>query len=227
RSVDGGSTRQTVMEAVDVVRLLDDPKASSTLYAVCVERSSPGQQILFRSRDGGRSWRRILTGVGGFAPDPLRRGRLWAAQGSAILFSRNRGETWERAGTAPADVRTLAADPARPGLLLAGTHGVSGVVISFNGGRTWARYNVGLARMKRSQAGELIADPFVPGRFFALPLGWGGAFEITVPVETSQPATHHRPEATNRRHAHRPPQANTVGTSPRRAGPTDRAGHLE
>lgn len=180
RSVDGGSTWQTVLEAVDVVRLLDDPKASSTLYAVCVERSSPGQQILFRSRDGGRSWRRILTGVGGFAPDPLRRGRLWAAQGSAILLSRDRGETWERTGTAPAEVWTLTAGPARSGLLLAGTHGVSGVVISFDGGRTWARYNVGLARMRRSHADELIADPFVPGRFFALPLG-GGAFEVTVP----------------------------------------------
>lgn len=177
RSLDGGRTWRTFLNG-EIVGLIEDPNDPKTFYALVGEEnySQTHRATLYRTRNGGDSWQRILSHTEGFALDP-RRGRLYATQGTKLLFSRDRGLLWESEGDLPAPVWTLARDSALPGLLLAGTP--SGVFISRNAGKTWAPYNVGLARLRRIWADQLIADPHVPGRFFALPRV-GGLFEVTV-----------------------------------------------
>lgn len=177
RSLDGGATWRFSLSG-NVVRLIEDPKDPKTFYALIGEQgySQSHRVTVYRTRNGGDSWRRILSHAEGFALDP-RRGRLWATQGQKLLFSRDRGLLWESEGDLPAVPWTLARDSARPGLLLLGSP--SGVFLSRDAGRTWAPYNVGLAKLRRIWAEQLIADPHVPGRFFAIPRV-GGLFEVTV-----------------------------------------------
>lgn len=181
RSDDGGYTWEAVLSG-DVIRMIEDPKDPKVLYIACAQGTywADRATVVYRTRNHGVSWRRILTDAQGFAVDPVRHGRLYATRGDRVYFSRDRGNTWQTVGRLPGWAWTLAADSGRSGILLAGTHGASGVILSRNGGRTWVPYNVGLAKMRLAWAEELMADPLVPGRFFTLPF-LGGTFEVTVP----------------------------------------------
>ena len=125
---------------------------------------------LFRSEDGGASWRELAglravpsapewrfpprphtSHVRWIAPDPGTAGRLYVAiEAGAVLRSADGGTSWEdRRPDGPRDVHTLATHPLAPGrlyaaagdgLLRAGT----GYAESRDGGDTWARPDRGL-----------------------------------------------------------------------------------
>ncbi|HEX3131095.1 MAG TPA: hypothetical protein VH394_27415 [Thermoanaerobaculia bacterium] len=171
-----------------VENLVQDPENVSILYALTREASLGGgseRRVLYQSLDGGARWRRLLEGSRILAVDPSRPKTLYAVRGSDLLVSRDRGATWKVQGSFPtAAVQDLAVDPERPSVLLAATDG-SGVLLSEDAGRTWAPFNTGLAGPGLLRVRKVKADPAVPGRFFALPLGSflppaGGLFEATV-----------------------------------------------
>jgi len=70
---------------------------------------------------------------------------------------------WTTSGTATADIRALAIDPAHPATLYAGTSG-SGVLKSTDGGESWTPANVGLAS---PDVGALALDPSNPAALYA------------------------------------------------------------
>lgn len=112
-----------------------DPRSPSVVYA--------GTQNggLWRSRDGGRHWvRRGLTGriVSGIAVDPVKGRIVWAAAGTGLYRSGNRGRTWKRRLRLPdlTSVSVVAIAPSNRRFVYAGTRG-RGLYRSWNSGRTW------------------------------------------------------------------------------------------
>ena len=72
------------------------------------------------------------------AVDPFDPGRVWCGSDAGVLRSDDAGLTWRRSGLEGENVTALAASPARPDLLWAGTE-PSAVWRSENGGTSWAR----------------------------------------------------------------------------------------
>jgi len=108
---------------------------------------------LFRSRDGGRTWRRIsLAGkfVSRVTVDSLRAGRLWvlaapddSGQRAQVLLSGDGGFGWQdrTPDRRPGAFALVAGDPARRDHVYLGTP--SGLLLSGDAGRTWRRVFTG------------------------------------------------------------------------------------
>ena len=101
---------------------------------------------VYRSDNGGRSWRRILAGepeVGDLALDPHAPGTLYASltgdgQGPFVVKSADGGQTWAPTGSQPAlELSTLAVLPTSPATILGGTY--PGLFRSPDGGATWTK----------------------------------------------------------------------------------------
>ncbi len=125
---------------------------------------------IWRSRDGGRAWQPVTDpGLFAFclAADPARPGHLLAGlPEKRLLESRDFGATWKERtlpGERPAHiaVAALAFDPARPGLVAAGTaaydhKAADGLHLSRDGGATFARV---AADMAPASVTALCPDP--------------------------------------------------------------------
>jgi photosystem II stability/assembly factor-like uncharacterized protein len=94
-----------------ILALAFDPADHKVLYAATV----PGG--LFRSKDGGSTWKQIITGmdsnevVAAILPDPKRQSVIYAGgRSSGVLVSTNGGDTWQAIvnGMARKDVSALA-----------------------------------------------------------------------------------------------------------------------
>jgi photosystem II stability/assembly factor-like uncharacterized protein len=111
-----------------VQTLAVDPSDAGVLYVTL------GQQGVFRSRDGGRSWTAVHDGVtrGNVAVDPSRPGTLYLAE-NGVQKSTDGGDHWSDLGLR-ADVLAIAVDPARPSRLYAAG---DGVLRSTDGGASW------------------------------------------------------------------------------------------
>jgi photosystem II stability/assembly factor-like uncharacterized protein len=197
RSGDGGETWRTVLPHTvrtepggdvtrTVLRLTGDPRDPSILYAYTFE-SGPGgsEYVALRSYDYGFHWRRIRTGdLDVLAVDPANRGTLYVAEKEGdqtiLLKSRDYGGLWHRVGTIPGPpqgrVSSLVVDRKHPDVLWASND--LGVLRSEDGGRTWEPFNAGLARAGLVGPVELVRDPAVRGKLYAMPAG-GGLFELT------------------------------------------------
>jgi photosystem II stability/assembly factor-like uncharacterized protein len=99
-----------------------------------------GNMGVIVSRDGARTWEQLASGVGGpvdfhsmdvSGADPKV---IYGLYGD-IQTSRDGGETWELAGSPPADVFDIAASPVNPDVVYAATR--SGVMVSLDGGNVW------------------------------------------------------------------------------------------
>ena len=181
RSADGGRTWQVVRQVPCTlgcsVRFHQDPRAAGIVYAQASEHHLHhiGTDIVYRSADGGRTWRQ-LAGVFEdsylrFAMAPSRSSTIYLIKAETfdskrvLLRSDNAGRSWRVVGELPEEaykgfegVRGLAVDAADPETVYAATDG--GVFRSTDGGATFALVNDGLVL---PFAVELAAHPLVPG----------------------------------------------------------------
>ena len=166
RSIDGGKTFEKVLgkdENTGAVDVVLDPKNPDTIYAVLWEArqapwengafSGPGSG-LFKSTDGGATWKQLGGGLPTFEKDGLGRigvtvapsdpTRLYATvavrTGGFLYRSDDAGETWKRVSEdgriagRPDDFAEVKVDPVNPDIVY-----TASVVTwkSIDGGKTW------------------------------------------------------------------------------------------
>jgi photosystem II stability/assembly factor-like uncharacterized protein len=189
RSSDGGRTwRQTLSCGLSdangaaftrfVTRLRIDPKRPRVVYAEVTEESERNPQTihrtLYRSADGGLTWRRLAARAGVVAVDPRTPQTLYLVKNGRLLQSLDDGRTWRGLGALPAgSTYDLLVDRADSRTLYAA--GTFGVARSADGGVTWALFNNGLRGL--SVVLNLFRDPRRP----VLYAGAEGLFQIEVP----------------------------------------------
>jgi hypothetical protein len=131
-SSDGGRTFEVRTPPAAPVDVALDPRDAANLVVST-------EQGLFRSADGGGSWRQGEPGEGSqlaWAPS----GELYRADaGGPVKVSTDGGKSWADRGDAGMTVNELATDP--DGALYASVAGGE-VKQSVDGGRTWSRYVV-------------------------------------------------------------------------------------
>jgi photosystem II stability/assembly factor-like uncharacterized protein len=170
RSVDGAAqwrrARVPGLERFDLLTSMAvDPANPATVYA--------GGRHLFKSTDGGVSWKQTASGLRGsiqdLAADPFSPGTLYASiyvpKGRKIFKSSDGGATWKPASgglAAGVFVGHLLADPKTPGTLYAATS--RGVYVTRNGGGQWTAMNEGLGE---APVWSLALDPLRPGVLYA------------------------------------------------------------
>jgi photosystem II stability/assembly factor-like uncharacterized protein len=122
----------------------------TTDYSICLGTAGWG---VWHSPDGGRSWTRhrapfpLNSRVQALVVHPEAPRTLYAGSDTGVFVSRTAGATWERVGAA-GDLPTiwsLCIDPVDPRILFAGTR-PAGVYRSRDGGRSWTRLGIDLAR---------------------------------------------------------------------------------
>lgn len=138
KSLDGGQTWENMglKESEHISDIIIHPKDSNTVY---VSSQGPlwskgGQRGLFKTTDGGKTWKNILeidewTGVTSLVMDPREPNRLYAA-------------TWQRQRTLQTYVGT------GPG---------SGIHVTNDGGKTWRKIKEGLPEKNMGKIGLAIS----------------------------------------------------------------------
>ena len=132
--------------------------ANVAYIAVNAIRKDDMRPHIFRTRDGGRSWQRIVRGLPETGPvnvvreDPRQPGLLYAGTEREVYFSVDDGENWQslRQDMPPSSVRDLVI---HENDLVVGTHGRS----------IWVLDNIGplreMARLQGSSGPHLFAPP--------------------------------------------------------------------
>ena len=178
RSRDGGRTWLRVSSGIQrlaVEHLVVDPFAGRTLLAATEGTVGPdgrARRWLWRSEDGGSTWRRWLPGleeaVERIVPDPRSPGAYFLATGSGLYLRDEPAgalrRVWDRA------VSRLAVDGGDPDRLYA----VSGSVYrSRNRGRTWQEtLPLSSGAWSGQTAIELLPDPGRAGRVYTVVEDW-------------------------------------------------------
>lgn len=133
-SRDAGKTWTPIGPAGDAMGI-SMPPGSQTAYAA-------GHDVLFRSDDGGETWRKERpalpgTDIHGLAASAVTPGRFYAyVAGQGLFRSDDGGTTWARAAAAPGSTMSMAvAMSGDKDILFAST--MEGVQRSRDGGATW------------------------------------------------------------------------------------------
>lgn len=127
--------------------VLPDPASPRVWYATVWTT----QHSLWKSTDGGKSWRVLERGLPeGFVPNVLLIAAddptsLLAAGAGGIYRSGNGGLTWAEVRVPLPQITALAADPFDPRIVYGGSE-VGGNFLSRDGGRTWQPVQGGLPR---------------------------------------------------------------------------------
>ena len=173
RSDDGGSTWSEGGQVI-ATQLVVSPFSPEVLWA-----TEPIGGVLARSRDGGKTWRQIDSGLPdarGFpraltvAAEPRQAGILWAGtNGSGVYRSTDNGHTWSapglQRGLMSLDVTALHADPwdsKRFYITLASLYGgppAASALYSRDGAQTWEPF----AQKLSDPAGGLTNLAFLRG----------------------------------------------------------------
>lgn len=200
KSTDGGRTwRQTGLEdSRHIARLRVHPRDPDLVYAAVLGHVFGPHPVrgVYRSRDGGRTWRRILfvnehTGAVDLALDPrnprIVYASLWRVRrtpwslesggvGSSLWKSTDGGDTWRELTSAkgmpegPIGIIGVAPSPAREGRVWAIVEAREGGVFrSDDGGETWARVNSDRSLRQRAwYYTRIYADPRLENRVYVL-----------------------------------------------------------
>jgi photosystem II stability/assembly factor-like uncharacterized protein len=192
RSDDGGATWTTTLprEEAGVLRhageLVPDPARPEIVYLIGWDEGNFNlpqgvENRVYRSLDGGLTWRLFLRQVSVLALDGRHPGTLYYAQTGAIFKTNDDGGHWRRLPLPDPymEPTSLVVDPFDSVILYAGTSS-AGVLRSGDGGVTWAPLNRGLQRLGISEIARIVAHPADPGHLFVLP-ATAGAFEAVFP----------------------------------------------
>jgi photosystem II stability/assembly factor-like uncharacterized protein len=190
KSTDGGRSWRTVLwhgRYTFVSALVIAPTSPRVVYAAAfalgpADCGPPGQipcsqrsQLLYRSADGGKTWRPTSLRPANpqgypmvLALDLRRPTTLYAAAGRAVFRSTDAGRNWRSITDglpAKRDITSLAVDPRGSGIVYAGvasSGSISGGIFkTTNGGRTWSRANSGFP------VTTLAVDPARPATIYA------------------------------------------------------------
>jgi photosystem II stability/assembly factor-like uncharacterized protein len=143
-----------------VSALIVDPRDADVAYAGTKENG------LFKTEDGGGSWRRVgpkpdSFRVGTLAFQPGRPDVLYATAARGVYRSRDGGATWQPAGLRSLPLAALAIDPKHPQTIYAGTYEekepdiVTGRIFkTTDGGASWRRI-----KGVRGVTGAIAIDP--------------------------------------------------------------------
>jgi photosystem II stability/assembly factor-like uncharacterized protein len=198
KSVDGGHHWQNLglKGSEHIARILIDPRNSDTVYVASQGPlwSAGGERGLYKTTDGGKSWKRVLfvsddTGVTDLVMDPRnpdvlyaaayqRRRHVWTiidgGPEAAIYKSRDAGTTWQKLtnGLPKEDMGRigLAVSPADPDMVYAtieAARGASGFYRSRDAGANWEKRSATLSTSPQYYQ-HVVADPKVVDRVYAM-----------------------------------------------------------
>ncbi|MEP6689587.1 MAG: hypothetical protein ABJD07_00445 [Gemmatimonadaceae bacterium] len=194
RSLDGGTTWKNMglRETQSIGRVVIDPRDPNTVFVAAVGHLwGPNEERgLYRTRDGGATWRKVLgvddnTGVIDvamardgrtmFAATYMRRRRAWGFSGggptSGLWRSLDGGDTWERvsSGLPAGNIGRIGIDIARsdPNIVYIVLESrAGGVFRSADRGATWTRQS--RLDERPSYFSQIRVDPKNPDRVWLL-----------------------------------------------------------
>jgi photosystem II stability/assembly factor-like uncharacterized protein len=198
KSVDGGNswTNVGLKNSEHIGKIFVDPRDSNVVWVAAQGPlwSSGGDRGLYKTLDGGRTWKKVLdispnTGVSDIAVDPRnpdvvyaaayqRRRHVWTlingGPESAIHKTRDGGATWEKLtkGLPKGDTGRigLAIAPTRPDTVYAIVEAASregGFYRSVDGGAQWEKRNDYVSGSPQYYQ-ELVVDPRNPDRVYSM-----------------------------------------------------------
>ncbi|MEM9689876.1 MAG: glycosyl hydrolase [Pseudomonadota bacterium] len=198
KSVDGGSSWRNMglKDSGHISQIWIDPADSGTVLVAAQGPlwNSGGDRGLYKTTDGGETWRLILsvdehTGINEFVIDPdnsdrivassyQRRRHVWTlingGPGSGIHRSEDGGETWtEITSGLPSDtmgrigLAGAPSDPTRIYAIIEASDDERGVYHSANFGLSWEKRSSHMTTSPQYY-NELVVDPANPDRVFSL-----------------------------------------------------------
>ncbi|MFQ5768096.1 MAG: WD40/YVTN/BNR-like repeat-containing protein, partial [Acidobacteriota bacterium] len=198
KSTDGGKTWKNLglKQSEHIGRIVIDPRDSGTVYVAAQGPlwRSGGDRGLYKTTDGGRTWKLVLkidadTGVSDLVMDPRhpdvlyaaayqRRRRPWTlidgGPGSGLYRSRDAGKTWVRLSSGLPEVEMgrigLAVAPSRPDTIYAIVEAAgeeSGFYRSVDGGSNWKKMSDEKSSSPQYYQ-EIVVDPSDPDRVYSM-----------------------------------------------------------
>jgi photosystem II stability/assembly factor-like uncharacterized protein len=136
------------------------PSANATVYAAVAQNSPYGGlgSSIFRTDDGGQSWRTLATKlpqISSLVLDPGSSSIAYIGTAAGIFKTTNGGIRWQSIsnGLDSLDINSLAIDPLSPSILYAGANAptlpgsdrsAGGLFKSIDGGLTWRKSSTGI-----------------------------------------------------------------------------------
>ncbi len=178
----GGHWSPTNLKTQMVYTILSDPFTTSVLYAGC----DASTNTLYRSLDGGVTWKMSNTGMYGLtvyslAADPATPGVIYAGTSSGLYRSVDSGGSWARFALNYQTVTAVGIYQSDPSTIFAGTS--KGLFVSNDGGLNWTPLNNGLMNKEIT---FVVLDPGSSPHLDLISTKAGGVFRHGIVVPASK-----------------------------------------